>query len=119
MSPENEVDALQASLMTAVWTGDRETCERIFGEQCSLTRATRDRTVDVVLRDCWLDEIGAGHGGSGTVDDRVVSVHGNLAIATVLWTVAQPDGERLRHTLTDVWKKNASGEWQLIERHGA
>lgn len=119
MDVEQAVADLQSKLMAAVLAGDRGTCETLFGSDCSLIRASSTHTVDVVLRDRWLDEIGSeGKQRAAKVDDRVISVHGDVAIATVLWTEDLDGGTEHRGSVTDVWKRNERGDWQLIERHG-
>jgi len=112
IAPEEEVVALQSQLIGAIRQKDRPTCERLLAADFSLVRPNGDHTVEVVLRDQWLDDVLGDAAGQVTIRDSVVSQHGAVMVATVLWL----DGEE-RHSATDIWKRADGGTWQLAERH--
>jgi hypothetical protein len=100
--------------MTAMFAGDRAGCEPLICSDCAFIRATAAHTVEVVLRDSWLAEVGRASATSASITDKVVSAHGHMAVATVYW-LQEPRPE-LR-SVTDVWTRNDEGRWQLAERH--
>jgi hypothetical protein len=112
VSPEKEVAALQSALMGAIRQTDRPACERLVAADFSLVRAGADHTIEVVLRDEWIDDVLRNLPGQVTVTDSVVSQHGPVMVATMLWL----NGEE-RQCATDIWKRNDAGDWQLTERH--
>src|SRR3954470_6425191 len=100
--------------MGAIRHGDRPTCERLIGADFSTVRAGADHTIEVCLREEWIDEVLRDLDTQVTMTDSVVSQHGPVMVATVLWR----NGEE-PHSATDIWKRNEAGDWQLIERHAA
>jgi hypothetical protein len=114
VSTENDVLAAQAQLMTAMFAGDRAGCEPLLASDCAFIRATPTHTVEVVLRDSWLAEVGSASATSASITDKVVSTHGQMAVATVYWL---EDPHPALQSVTDVWTKNDEGRWQLAERH--
>ena len=114
VSTENDVLAAQAQLMAASFAGDCARCEPFLTSDCAFIRATPTNTVEVVLRDAWLAEVGRAGAISASITDNVVSAHGHLAVATVYWLV---DADPALRSVTDVWTRNEAGRWQLAERH--
>jgi ketosteroid isomerase-like protein len=120
MSAEHELAAIEVALLKAMMGGDREHCERLLSPEFTLVRASGDHTVEIVLREAWLRDIGGGRGErSFKVDDQVVSIHGDVAVATVFWTDDTNKDTPRAHGVTDVWQKRPNGEWELLERHAA
>lgn len=111
---EPEVAAAQTLLNTAIAHGDCATCERLFGPDCCLIRGGQGGSIEVVLRAAWLEEIARDPHAVVEVTDRVVSVHGDIAVATLL--VGSADAPTF---VTDVFVKAADGRWTLAERHAA
>ena len=119
MAVEDDVRKAQAQLMTAMFAGDRETCAGLLGSDCAIIRPTADHLVEVVLRDGWLDEIARTDTARATVTDTVISAHGDVAVSTVYY-LEEPDAVQPRpRGVTDIWRKNSDGCWQLAERHTA
>jgi len=116
MTSEDAVATAQSSFMTALFAGDRAACDQILAPDFSALRPDDDHAVEVVLRDRWLDEMAGRPREHVTVNDTVVSTHGGLAIATVLW-IENPDEEQIRRCETNVWTCASDGKWQLAERH--
>jgi hypothetical protein len=112
VSPEEEVVALQSELMGAIRQKDRPTCERLIAADFSLVRPNDDHAVEVVLRNQWLDDAMRDVAEQVTMTDSVVSQHGPVMVATVLWLAGEE-----RRSATDVWKRSDAGGWQLTERH--
>jgi hypothetical protein len=112
VSPEEEIADLQSELMGAISHKDRPTCERLISAEFSLVRPNGDHAVEVVLRDQWLDDALRDEAEPLTLTDAVVTQHGQVMVATVLWLA----GDR-RHSATDIWTRNDAGMWQLTERH--
>jgi hypothetical protein len=114
VSPEGEIAALQSELMAAIRQGDRPSCERLIAADFSSVRAGAAHTIEVRLREEWIDDVLRDLGEQVTMTDSVVSQHGPVMVATVLWL----EGEK-PHSATDIWKRNEAGDWQLTERHAA
>jgi hypothetical protein len=113
VTPEEEVARLQSELIGAIRQKDRPTCERLIAADFSQVKPGSDHQIEVVLREQWLDDALRDAAEPVTMTDSVVSQHGVVVVATVLWL----NGEE-RHSSTDIWQRNDTGNWQLTERHG-
>ena len=115
MSAEETVAALEAKLAHAIATCDAGACADLLSDDFTAIRAASGRELSVVLQSDWLRAVGACAAREHTVDDVSVSLHGEMAIATVLWTDGDsPTAEQF--LVTDVWRSSA-GDWRLLERH--
>jgi ketosteroid isomerase-like protein len=112
---EDAVAALETRLAQAIATCDAAACAAVLSDEFTAVRVASDRSLGVVLHGDWLRAVGTCESRQHTVDDVSVSLHGDLAVATVLWT----DGEGAtaqQFLVTDVWRSSA-GDWRLLERH--
>lgn len=102
--------------MNALFTGDRGACDALLAPDFSALRPDGTHTVQVVLRDQWLDEMDGRALEHASITDTVISAHGDVAVATVLW-VQNQDSSPLHRSETDVWTRSADGGWRMSERH--
>jgi len=116
MSAEDALASIQSAFMTAMFAGDRGTCEQLLASDFSVVRPNADHSVDVVLRDQWLDEIGGHPVEHVSISDMVISSHGDVAVGTVMW-IENPDSDPVRRCETDVWTRTSEAGWRLAERH--
>jgi hypothetical protein len=116
MSAEDALASAQSAFMTAMFAGDRAACEQLVSSDFSMVRPNADHSVDVILRDQWLDEIGGRPLEHVSVTDMVISAHGDVAVGTVMW-VEKPDSDAVRRCETDIWTRTPEAGWRLSERH--
>lgn len=109
--------AAQSRLIAAMSARDRAACDPLLSSDCTVVRATKSNTVEVLLRAGWLDEIGRGATSELTITDQVVSAYGDLAVATVYWLEPVDAAEPQHGGATDLWRKDTGGQWVLAERH--
>jgi hypothetical protein len=115
MSAEDAVAHLETKLAHAIATCNTTACAELLSNDFIAVRAAAGRTLNIDLKEDWLRAVGACESRQHTVDDVSVSLHGDLAVATVLWT----DGDDLtaqQFLVTDVWR-SAPSDWRLLERH--
>jgi len=115
VSAEDSVAALEATLAQAIADCNDEACASLVAENFTAVHASSGRELAVVLRGDWLRGIKGCRVRNHAVNDVTVSLHGEVAVATVLWTDGEGDAAK-DFLLTDVWKSSA-GSWLLLERH--
>ena len=114
MTNDEEIARLEHECSTAMLRGDEAACAAILSDDFTMIEVIEDQPVQVILRTDWLKRVKAHTSDSIQVDDVAVSIHGDLAIATVKLTNAGTlTSEQM--AITDVWRKGHT--WQLIERH--
>jgi hypothetical protein len=118
MAAEEAVASVQSTFMTAFFSGDRQACDTLLAPDFSALRPDGAHTVQVVLRDQWLDEIDGHALQHVNVTDTVISAHGDVAIATVLW-VENPESGPIHRCETNVWTHLPDRGWVMSERHTA
>lgn len=112
---ESAIAALEDRLARAVASCDVDDCSALLADDFTAVLAFEGQQLDVLLREEWLKTITRSDVRRFTVDDTAVSLHGDVAIATVLWTDhAPPSSTQL--LVTDVWTRDGT-EWKLRERY--
>ena len=114
MTRDEEIAKLERECAVAVLRGDDAACAAVLSDDFTLVEVVEDEPVNVVLKGDWLKRVKAHAPDSIEVDDVAVSMHGDLAIATVKLTQS---GTLTNHqvAITDVWRKEQG--WRLVERH--
>ncbi len=115
MTFEETIAEMERRLVAALAKCDGEACSTMLADDFTAIVAVEGRQLDVTLRQDWLTAVSRCEMRTSTVDDTAVSVHGEVAIATVLWTEKGP----LTSTqllVTDIWMRS-NGDWKLTERH--
>ena len=116
-SPESEITELEREWMDAWLKRDRETCDRLLGDDFILTSARGA----LMSKQEWLaGAMGPFVGVSFNWEDVRVRLFGDVAIVHARTrqcaTVAGQDWSG-RFLLTDVWVQR-NGRWQVVSRHG-
>jgi hypothetical protein len=93
-------------------TCDTAACVELPSNDFMAVRAIAGRTLGVDLKENWLRAAGACESRQHTVDDVSVSLHGDLAVATVLWT----DGDDLTPSSSQTWNSRRMA-MHLSTRH--
>jgi ketosteroid isomerase-like protein len=114
-APASIIAALEEQLTRAIAACDGAACEALLGEDFTAILPGDGKALVVNLRADWLRSIVGARTRSSTVDDTAVSMHGDVAIATVLWT-ENGDSLPTQFVVTDVWTRHDGG-WTLLERH--
>ncbi|HZT77204.1 MAG TPA: nuclear transport factor 2 family protein [Vicinamibacterales bacterium] len=114
MTHDDEIATLERECATAMLRGDESACAAVLSDDFTMIEVIEDQPVQVVLKDDWLKRIKAHDSEAIEVDDVAVSMHGDVAIATVKLTHS---GMLTSHqiAITDVWRKEQA--WRLVERH--
>ena len=114
MTSDKEIAKLERECAVAILRGDEAACAAILSDDYSVIEVVEDQPVQVVLKEQWLQGLKSRPPATIEVDDVAVSIHGDLAIATVKLTES---GALASHQLaiTDVWRKEQA--WRLVERH--
>lgn len=116
MKVEHVIAGLELELAAALADCNGDVCSKFLTEDFAAITGVEGQQLTVRLREEWLKSVTAGSTNRFTIDDTAISVHGGVAIATMLWV----EGNMLGSThwlITDVWKGTDSGEWRLAERH--
>ena len=115
MAAEDTVADLEGKLAQAIAVCDGAACAAFLADDFTAIHARPDNALIVVLQREWLRAVEGCQPRCYSVNDVTVSLHGDLAVATVLWT----DGEGTtaqQFFATDIWR-SSSGQWRLLERH--
>lgn len=117
LSPEAEIAALEREWMDAWLKRDRETCDRLLGDDFILTSARGA----LMSKQEWLaGAMGPFVGVSFDWEDVQVRLFGHVAIVHARTrqcaSVGGQDWSGL-FLLTDVWVQR-NGHWQVVSRHG-
>jgi ketosteroid isomerase-like protein len=109
------IAALEAQLIKAIVACDGDACSALLADDFTAIRPGTGGTLDINLRADWLKAISACEARTFTLDDTAVSVHGNFAVATILWS--ETTGiSAAQFVVTDIWTRNGD-TWALAERH--
>jgi ketosteroid isomerase-like protein len=116
VTAEETIAGLERQLAAAVAKCDAEGCDALLGEDFTAVDAFEGEQLSIMLRNDWVRARSSCDTRSLTVDDIAVSLHGDFAIATVLWT-ENGGASSTQSLVTDVWRQTATQEWKLTERH--
>jgi len=105
---------LEEQLSRAIGSCDGPACGALLGDDFTAIVANEGQALVVTLRADWLKSIENGRARTFSIDDTAVSVHGDVAIATVL--LSEKDREVTQLLVTDVWRRTGD-DWILFERH--
>jgi len=121
LAPDQAMDAspsiiagLEEQLTRAIGSCDGPACGALLGDDFTAIAANEGQALVVTLRADWLKSISSGRARTFSIDDTAVSVHGNVAIATVL--LSEKEHEVTQLLVTDVWRRTGDA-WILFERH--
>jgi len=108
------IAGLEERLSRAIGSCDGPACGALLGDDFTAIVAHEGQALVVTLRADWLKSIESGRTHTLSIDDTAVSVHGDVAIATVL--LSEKDREVTQLLVTDVWRRTGD-DWILFERH--
>lgn len=108
------IAALEEQLTRAIGSCDGPACGALIGDDFTAIVANAGQALMVMLRADWLKGVASGRASTFSIDDTAVSMHGDVAIATVLFS--EKDNEATQLLVTDVWRRK-DDRWILFERH--
>lgn len=116
MKVEETVASLEQALAKALADCNGDECSKFLtADFCAITGVEGEQ-LRITPREEWLKSVAAGSTRRFSVEDTAISVHGAVAVATMLW-VEQGILSATHWLITDIWKGAASGVWRLAERH--
>lgn len=97
--------------------------DRFLAPDYALIIGVRGQPLRVVPRDVWLSSLELYDIRSFSIDDFRVSVRGDVAVVTMLFTqdaVVGPDrrDRSAQFMITDIWVRHPGG-WRVAERHSS
>lgn len=119
MSVEQIIAQLEREWGQAVAKGEGAGCTSLLADEYTYVAAREGSGFDIQARAAWLAALDAASAGSFVINDVAVSVHGSVAVATVLATSSTTTAgvERVtEYFYTDVWLQDGE-RWRVVERY--
>lgn len=119
----DEIRALEQQWNEAIDRRDAAAMERFLAPDYALIIGVRGQPLRVVPRDVWLKTLALYDIRSFSIDDFRVSIRGDVAVVTMLFTQDAVVGPERRDRsaqfmITDIWVRYAGG-WRVAERHSS
>ena len=121
MGIEQLIAQLEREWAEAVAKGESVGCALLLADKYTYVAAREGSRFDIQERSAWLAGLNPKSAESFVINDVAVSVHGSVAVATVLATSgtttpgAEPPTE---YFYTDVWLRDGD-RWRVVERYAS
>ncbi len=120
---EQEIMELEKKWNAAIQSQDVSRMGQFLADSYFLAVAVQGRSLQIVPRERWLENLKFYKIHSHSIDDIKVNVYGDTAVVIMLFTQKAtigrtPTDRSAQFLITDIWVRRKEG-WRVAERHSS